>query len=120
MNSIRIHPHGTGRVTDPLAVQQLKDLTPHSFRKAQDVVVAAKKYVKKSGVFSSERSRLQKMQTECYELSKALKVDNFLPEERQSKGEAWVAVEYLTLFSDTYPNWQEEYEALNRWIPEFF
>ncbi len=52
---IRIH---RGRITDPEAVEKLTSLAPAGFRKAQDVLVAAKKYVKKSGFFSSERSRL--------------------------------------------------------------
>ncbi len=118
MDSIRIHPSGTGEVTDSAVVKQLKSSTPLSFRKAQDTVVAAKKYLKKSGFFSSERSRMQEMQSECYELVKSLKQENFLAEE--NKKEAELIVEYFSLFSDAYPNWQGEYQVLNRLIPEFF
>ena len=120
MNSIRIHAHGTGKGTDPVAVKALKASTPNGFRKAQDVLTVTAKYIKKSGLFSSERSRLQKMQAQCYELSKALKEDGFLEHKRVQNGDAWIVIEYLSLFSDAFPNWQEEYATLNRFIPEFF
>jgi len=120
MNQIKIYEHGSGKITDPVAVKELEDSTPNSFRKTQDVLVAAKKYINKSGLFSSERSRLQKIQAECYELSKALEKDGFLQEEINQKGRAWVMIEYLSLFSNAFPNWQEEYRVLNKFVPEFF
>jgi hypothetical protein len=119
-NSIRIHPHGTGRVTDSAASDNLYSVTPKSFRKAQDLIVAASKYIKKSGLFSSDKSRLQKMQMECYALAKTLREDGFLEQDRNEKGDAWVVAEYLSLFSDSFPNWQEEYGTLNRFIPMFW
>lgn len=114
---IRIHRR---RITDPEAVEKLTSHAPASFRKAQDVLVAAKKYVKKSGFFSSERSRLQKMQFECYELRRALEQDGFMMKELNQKREVYVLIEFLSLFSDAYPNWQKEYDTLNRFIPMFF
>ena len=119
-NQIRIHAPGQ-QITDSDAVQKLKQIhAPLATRKAQDVLVAAKKHVKKSGFFSSERSRLQKMQSECYELSRALKQDGFMQDEMEEKGQAFVVIEFLSLFSDAFPNWQKEYEALNRFVPMFF
>lgn len=118
-NSIRIHPHGSGRVADSVASDNLYSVTPKSFRKVQDLIVAASKYIKKSGLFSSDKSRLQKMQMEYYALSKTLKEDGFKNQDRDEKGDAWVVTEYLSLFSDAYPNWQEEYGTLNRFIPLF-
>lgn len=64
---IRIHPVGT-KVTDEEQARRLAVMFPASFRKAQDVLVAARKYINKSGLFSTERSRLQQLQSECYEL----------------------------------------------------
>jgi hypothetical protein len=118
-NQIRIHPLGQ-QITDPDAFQKLSMHAPLSTRKSQDVLVAAKKYVNKSGFFSSERSRLQRMQSECYELSRALKQDGFMRQEMEEKGQAFVVIEFLSLFSDAFPNWQKEYEALNRFVPMFF
>lgn len=118
-HKIRIHPPGQ-QITDPEAVETLTSYVPSGFRKAQDVLVAAKKYTNKSGLFSSERSRLQKMQSECYELARALKQDGFMSDELNQKGEEYVLIEFLSLFSDAFPNWQKEYETLNRFIPKFF
>ena len=116
---IRIHQPGTA-YTDPLVVDELTRKAPTAFRKAQDVLVAAKKYDEKSGLFSSERSRLQKMQNECSELARALRSDGFLASERNSRGEFYVLVEFLSLFSDAFPNWQKEYKILNQYLPLFF
>ena len=118
-NQIRIHPPGQ-KITDPDAVQEISAHAPLATRKAQDVLVSAKKYVNKSGFFSSERSRLQKMQSECCELSRALKQDGFMIKEMKEKGQAFVVIEFLSLFSDAFPNWQKEYEALNHFVPMFF
>lgn len=118
-NTIRIHLVGT-KVTDSEKVQILATLTPTAFRKAQDVLVAARKHINKSGLFSTERSRVQKFQSECYELARALKFDEFMSNERAQKGEAFVFIEFFSLFSDAFPNWQKEYEALNRFVPLIF
>jgi hypothetical protein len=107
IHQIRIHPKGTGRVTDQVASANLQSTTPQSFRKTQDLIVATAKYVKKSGFFSTEKSRLLKVQSEFYLLRKALKED----------GKDIPVIEYLSQFSDAFPNWQEEYAALNRLIP---
>lgn len=118
-NTIRIHPVGT-KVTDAEKAKILAASAPVAFRKAQDVLVAAKKYINKSGLFSTERSRVQKFQSECYELARALKFDEFMSNERTQKGEAFVFIEFFCSFSDAFPNWQKEYEALNRFVPLIF
>lgn len=89
---------------------------PASFRKAQDVLVAARKYINKSGLFSTERSRLQQLQSECYELVRAMESDGYLSGERTQEHEAFAFIEFFGLFSDAFPNWQKEYEALNRFV----
>lgn len=118
-NSIRIHSQNT-RTTDNAKVQVLAAMAPASFRKAQDVLVAARKYVNKSGIFASERSRVQALQAECYEMRRALRLDQFMSKEIDQKGDAFVFIEFFSLFSDAYPNWQKEYDALNRFAPLFF
>ena len=118
-HKIRIHPPGT-QITDPEAVEKLAHHAPTAFRQVQDVLVATEKYINKSGFFSSDRSRLQKMQSECYKLVRALKQDGFMANELSQKGEVYVLIEFLSLFSDAFPNWQKEYETLNRLILMFF
>ncbi len=78
------------------------------------------KYDNKSGFFTSERSRIQTLQAECYEMVRALRFDQFMPEETEKRGEAFVFVEFFSLFSDAFPNWQKEYDALNRFVPLVF
>jgi len=119
-NPIRFHPAGTGQTTGPYKAQSLLALAPLSFRKAQDVLVAAQKYINKSGFFSSEKSRLKNFQLECYELNRALKADGFMSKEREAKDEVFVFTEFFSLFADAFPNWQNEYELLNRFVPRFF
>ena len=114
---IRIHH---GRITDPEAVEKLISLAPAGFKKVQDVLLTTEKYVKKSGFFSSERSRLQKMRFECYELKRALEQDGFMTKELSQKKEVYVLIEFLSLFSDACPNWRNEYNTLSRFIPTFF
>ena len=107
-NKIRIHPPGR-QITDPGRVEKISSHSPLGTRKAQDVLVAANKYVNKSGFLSSERSRLQKMQSECYELENALKQDGFMLDEMEKEGQEILVIEFLSLFSDAFPNCQKEY-----------
>ena len=117
--NFRIHAQGT-RFTDNAKAQALAAIAPASFRKAQDVLVAARKYVNKSGFFSTERSRTQTLQAECYNLVRAPRADEFMSEEMAQKGECFVFIEFFSLFSDAFPNWQQEYGALNRLAPLIF
>ena len=116
---IRIHPPGK-QISDYEAGDKLAYHCPKGFRKAQDVLLAVAKYRKKSGIFSSERSRILKMQSRCFELRDALEQDGFMMKERKEKGEAYVLIEFLSLFSDAFPNWQKEYDTLNHIIPMNF
>ncbi len=40
--------------------------------------------------------------------------------ELNENGKAFVVIEFLSLFSDAFPNWQKEYEVLNRFVPMFY
>ena len=118
--TIHIHPAGTGKITDWEKAVMLKNSAPTAYRIAQDVLMAARKYVNKSGLFSTEKSRLQKFQSECYELARALEYDGFMSSEIAQKGKTFVFIEFFCLFSDAFPNWQKEYEALNWLVPRIF
>jgi hypothetical protein len=79
-DGIRIHPSGQGRVTDWELARRLRQITPGSFRKAQDVLVAAKRHVAGPAFFRSKRSLIQRLQMEIYELESALRRENYKPE----------------------------------------
>lgn len=113
---IEIIPPGTA-VTDYTAAKHLRELAPNAFRKAQDVLVAARKYAKGSGWFSSERSRLQRFQHETYELGKALDRDGYA---RPGEKPPDKVFRFMNEFSRVFPNWQEEYKLLNRFVPQFW
>jgi hypothetical protein len=116
MSPIEIIPFGTA-ITDYAAADRLRNLAPQSFRKAQDVVVAASKYAKGSGWFSSEGSRLQRFQAETYELARALDQERYtLPGEKPGDK----VFRFMNEFSKVFPNWQEEYKLLNRFVPQFW
>lgn len=114
---IRIHPSGQGRLTDWQLANQLRQITPTSFRQAQNVVVAAKRYVKGPGFFRSQRSLIVRLQREIYELESTLRYENFKP---KLTSPIDLLFSYISEFSDAFPNWQREYDALNRFIPQCF
>ncbi|MDX9767919.1 MAG: hypothetical protein RBT51_11310 [Ectothiorhodospiraceae bacterium] len=61
-NLIRSHPPGE-KITDADMVEELSTHMPAAFKQAQRVLVATEKYHKKAGLFSTERSRLQRLQS---------------------------------------------------------
>ena len=74
---IRIHPTGIV-TTDAEKAAALSEKYPQSFRITQDVLVAAKKYHnKQGGLFSSEKSRIQTLQRNVYDLRDALESESF-------------------------------------------
>jgi hypothetical protein len=114
MSPIQITRPGTA-ITDYDAALQLQALAPRSFRKAQDVVVAASKYLKGSAWFSSEHSRLQRFQGATYEL--AIDADGYSRTGERPQDKVF---RFMNEFSRTFPNWQKEHELLNRFIPQFW
>lgn len=120
LNKIKIHPQGSGLLTDKAKVEELQNKTPNAFREAQDVLTNTDKYINKKGWFSSEKSRIQNLQESIYNLYRAIQKDGFMSEKADEHGSAWITIEYLSHFSDAFPNWQEEYRALNKFIPKCF
>ena len=120
---IRIHPVSSNRITDQGAAHILQKETPTAFRKSQDVIVAAKKMLQPETLFSSKKKRLKVLQTECYALCEALKADGYRSDQLVgfvSKQHGDVVADYLSQFSDAFPNWQNEYEHLNKMLPLIF
>ncbi len=115
---IRIHPSGQGNRTDADRAIRLEELTPLSFRKAQDVLIAAEKYVSGPGFFKSRKSLIHSLQREVYGLKDALLSERYRADLSTSSVE--LLFSYLTDFSDAFPNWQREYAVLNDFIPECF
>jgi hypothetical protein len=124
---ILIHPTGT-KTTDSDKAVALSEKFPRSFRIAQDVLVATKKYHnKQGGLFSSEKSRIQTLQRAVYDLRDALESESFnfssvsAQEATISKNtQADLVIGFLSGFSDAFPNWQSEYAVLNGFIPKCF
>jgi len=105
-NIIRIHPKGA-RTTDYEKANLLQKRAPTAFKKAQFVLTNTDKYINRKGWFSSDKSRIQNLQQSIYDLKRALKADDFMSNEMKEFGDAWITIEYLSLYSDTFPNWQE-------------
>jgi len=117
---IRIHPPSSGRTTDVDAAGAIAAACPSAFRKAQDVLVAADKYAHKKGWFSSEASRIKRLQSTLYDLNKALEDDDYRSSDRAQIGTVAVLFLFFSEFSDAFPNWQDEYAALEKFIPLCF
>lgn len=124
---IRIQPAGTV-TTDAKKAAALSEKYPHSFRIAQDVLVAAKKYHnKQGGLFSSEKSRIQTLQRTLYDFRDALESESFNFSSISDKDDTisnnpptYLVIGFLSEFSDAFPNWQTEYAVLNGFIPKCF
>ena len=115
---IRIHPLGSA-VTDPDQAMQLTAIAPTAFRKAQDLLVATDHYLHKRGIFVRKGSLLKAVRMRLDELMAALKNDGFIAGDVFANEETdWLFI-FLSEFSDSFPNWQEEYQALNELIPEW-
>ena len=112
---IRIHDV-RGQQTNWEKAKELSRKWPRSYRKTQDLLTAAKRYAQKKGWFSTERSRLLRVQSEIYALNKALQTET-APIMLATATPAAFMIEFLSAFSDAFPNWQVEYSVLNRLIP---
>jgi len=115
-NKIHIHSRGTKK-TDKQAVAQLQESTPEAWGIAKKILVTAAKYLKGGGIFSSKQKRGKQLENEIYKLEKALRRHKFREIQMYSEGPVSVLIEYFSLVSDAYPNWQNEYTLLNDFIP---
>lgn len=115
-NKIRIHSRGTKK-TDKQAVAQLQNSTPEAWGIAKNILVTAAKYQKSGGIFSSKQKREKQLENQIYMLEKALRRHKFREIQMYSEGPVNVLIEYFSLVSDAYPNWQNEYVLLNKYIP---
>lgn len=119
MNGITIHPPGI-KLTDAEKAAVLALSTPTAFQVSQNLMVAAEKFRNnKGGLFSLRKSRIKNLQALIYELSRALRTDGFSTN-FQAESDTEILFIYLSAFSDAFPNWQPEYETLNRFIPQCF
>ncbi len=112
---IRIHAP-RAQLTDPGIAIRLSQSTPTGFRKAQDLLVATKHYLEaqRSG---AQDTALHKVHRQLDELTLALESDGYRSDGKQKLAKAELLFEFLCDFSDAFPNWQEEYQTLNRLIP---
>ena len=115
---IRIHPSGQGHMTNVEAFSQLEQCTPRSSRKAQDVLVAAKRYLAGPTLFKTRGRLIKNLQKSIYELKNALLEEKY--QIGANSRHVDLLFSYLSEFSDACPNWQAEYSLLNRFIPQCF
>lgn len=110
---------GRSSVTDANEVHAIMRIAPMAHRRAQDVLVAAKKVIQKKGLFSSERSRVTNLIEALRSLHLALDQDGYANVAGSSSGKARMFA-FFNRFARAYPNWQAEYSLLNRVIPHLF
>lgn len=115
-SKIRIHPRGFKK-TDNQAVAQLQRSTPEALGIAKKILVDAAKYRKGGGLLSNKQKRGLQLENKIYTLEKALRRYKFREIQMYSEGSVNVLIEYFSLVSDAYPNWQDEYRLLNDFIP---
>lgn len=117
--SIMIYHPGLA-VTDKDRVQVLVAASGLAHRKGQDLLVAARKMIKRSGFFSSDEKRLLNVLTEVRGLCEALKMAPEMYRYVKSFGEKGSLLRYLNYFSGAYPNWQDEYIAVNMLLEDLY
>lgn len=128
---IRIHPKGSGRVSNKQVAIYLHSVNPDGFKAAQNLLVATQKFISGKGFFSTPESRLQKVVNELLEIEYSIsqkphKPGNFAAliagiggGSDDPVGRCTVIFDFLSLVSDAFPNWQHEYEALNEIVPAY-
>src|SRR5262245_18202652 len=104
---IRIHLSEQGRTTDYQQAARLENIAPLSNRRAQDVLVATKRYLARPRLFRSCRSLIVNLQRSTYSLKEGLIDDHYRTELTNSPIE--LLFSFLSEFSDVYPNLQQEY-----------
>ena len=131
MESIRIHPKGSGRVTDQQMVNYLSSTNPEGFRAAQKLLTATEKFVAGKGFFSTPESRLTKVVDQLLDIEFSISQRPHKPEtftallgsigggSDDPEARCAVLFDYLSKVSDAFPNWQREYEALNELVPMY-
>lgn len=91
-------PTNQNRITNSDLALELADETPNSFRKAQDILVEFAK-----------SSNNENLISEIQQLLLLLKKEKFV---NSSLSDSEILKEYILLFSDAFPNWQNEYNRL--------
>ena len=131
MDSIRVHPRGGGQVTNKQMVNYLSSVNPEGFRAAQSLLVATQKLLSGKGFFSTPASRMEKVAQLLTEIEYSIsqkphKAESFAallggigggsddPEARCA-----VLFDFLSKVSDAFPNWQNEYSALNEIVQAY-
>jgi hypothetical protein len=117
MEKIQIEGRSTLGI-DYLKASRLIDRSPQAFMKAQDVLVAAKKFRTNRGWFVSDQKKATVMAAALGALSAQLVEDKFwdpcLGEDQVTKASQVFA--YFTCFAEAFPDWDPEYGLLNRTI----
>lgn len=103
---IRIHVDG--RTTDYGLVSYNADLYPLAFKQAQKLLKAVEKFIKRKGFFTNDEKRFLNVETELSGMFHALRREGYGTEKPLAGFSR-----FMNKISDTFPNWQPEYTALN-------
>lgn len=107
-------------VTKTEVLCALRADVPHGFRKAQDLLIAARRYLKeaeKSGA-QPPATALEPMRQACHALATALGEDGWMPTDEIAGNEAAAIDAFLQRFGLAFENWQSEYALLRQLLPQ--
>ena len=131
MESIRIHPKGSGHVTNKQMVNYLSSVNPQGFKAAQNLLIATQKLISGKGLFSTPQSRMAKVVDQLTEIEFSISQKPHKPESFAAllggigggsddpDARCAVLFDFLSKVSDAFPNWQNEYVALNELVPAY-
>lgn len=113
---IRIHQVGSDLSVRPSkeAKIYMAQSAPYAYNAAQSIITFARKCAKKPGLFSNPVSHLPALDEACIALITAIEHHGL-----EGVNGEMTPSEFMSVFSDAHPNWQKEYDYLNRNSPYF-
>lgn len=107
-------------VTKTEVLRALRADVPHGFRKAQELLIDARRCLKASEASDGPLppAALESMRQACHALSAALSEDGWMPAEEIAGNEAAAIDAFLQRFELAFQNWQGEYALVRRFLPQ--
>ena len=114
---ITIYPHSTLQ-TDYHKLEKLSRKSPAALKAAQKLLMATEKLILRKGWFTSDRMRHNRMVTAYVDFIFTLTSESFFSEGISAHGLKHASILYLDEMSEIFPNWQEAYAYLDKFIWE--
>ena len=111
--------HAAG-VTKTDVLRALRADVPHGFRRAQELLIDARRVLKESGASDGplQPAALGTLREACHALAAALSEDGWMPAEEIAGNEAAAIDVFLQRFELAFQNWQDEYALVRRLLPQ--